>query len=556
MASHRPTLDRRNLGGKLLNAIHRTTVFVSLLALACGGCPDESQRGGGGGGSVVGGRGGGSSVVGGRGGSVDYAGGGDGQTTDLVSVTLKAATDGQTSSSSAAFGMRQQALTASDGPCRLGELAGYCLAPANLGGQVGAIWLTEDRGGPPHRILGHSVNLGLDRDGRFEIDPFDFAHPTPIPGDPALTDLAPGARLVSIGMNLAELDLQANVVPGETWNFKLAFVTQPLSDEPAVAACLASNAPYAARIASNTVLTPGLAPHRGDILLCKKPSPSDVCAPADYQFIDAASGALSAKRPAAPLSFADALKPPRCGVSDGRPDIDAYGHTLSAALRTPLTLWGRYESCYQRFYTAADRSGTKMNVELSFDSRGFLFFRGLESIQGKSEAELLKALVPQSIVWDQRHPMGHGDTSLEVVANVSLSEAKMDCRAGGGGSGGSGPGSAGRGATVDPNTVDRDIDDDGMYTCLDFCHESSACEQQPAEGCNMLCGFVAEVNTAGACTSAFSALLACKSAQAACRADCATEDEAWSGCMKTHCASHMSSAGCQAIAQVMAGGKQ
>jgi hypothetical protein len=72
----------------------------------------------------------------------------------------------------------------------------------------------------------------------------------------------------------------------------------------------------------------------------------------------------------------------------------------------------------------------------------------------------------------------------------------------------------------------------------------------------MLCGFVAEVNTAGACTNGFSALLACKSAQAACRQDCASEDEAWSGCMMTYCASHMDSAGCQAIAQVMAGGQK
>ena len=222
--------------------------------------------------------------------------------------------------------------------CTIDGVAGWCVTPTSMSGHVAAVTLNQNArmtgGRPSTRLLGGSVGVGVDRDGRPEVQAFDFRNPHPIDGESQLESTLENSSWTGIDFRMASLEVQFQVGP-QFWNVRFPYVTQPFTDEPVIAACGDFSEHRAGP--QNDVIS-GARFRRGDLLVCVRDSADTACATADYQWVDAEGGARTSMRPTTPLAFSRVTSDPLCTVEGERSNVSLGGLTLLANLNEELSL--------------------------------------------------------------------------------------------------------------------------------------------------------------------------------------------------------------------------
>jgi hypothetical protein len=237
-------------------------------------------------------------LVGGCGGN-DRRNGGDGEGVDRVTVVLREHDSGAA---------RLAGVVPADsaaGVCavRDGAVTGVCITPDSARGWAEKINLappgnqnTNNCG--PGRLL--AVNSTTDVGGPFRGGgAFDLEETRPIGGQSNLE--CQDYRAVTwaaLAVTMPHLDVDF-VAGGRRFTVRFVFESNPITLEPPVAACGLDET-----YVREYEYKPGVELRRGDVLACVADPSAAPCEDADFRFVDLDAQALTATRPAQPLTMA------------------------------------------------------------------------------------------------------------------------------------------------------------------------------------------------------------------------------------------------------------
>lgn len=306
---------------------------------------------------------------------------------------------------------------------------GQCVTPLNISGLAASINLGSSLGGGdgPARLFGGTFGASLDRNGEFEVYPFDFANPIPMQGESNLEDQSDkDFEWNMIAVYVATMDIKMQL-KGEYWTLRYAFTTQSASNEPLIESCVDEH--YFESIEQNSRIS-DIDFYEGDVMLCRKSSETDECADTDFLWLDLDTETFTATRPNNPFQhdWAD-NEEVQCEQEGEGYSISLGGYDIVGTIATPFKLSAELDACERIFtytdpVTGAVSSGNTLNATFDYDAEDFIFIDTLENDFTTFTDAGLMQLINISQIWrreQQEDPAGNGgETNLNVTASISI----------------------------------------------------------------------------------------------------------------------------------------
>ncbi len=309
------------------------------------------------------------------------------------------------------------------GPCRVSidgphSVEGFCTTPLRVRGTANEISVS----GPSHaptRLLGGGDH-GIE--GIFGYRKFDLAAGSKLGGEDNVADVETEFNELKVHWNHIETTFEA---AGRVFTVRHVVFSEPIFDEAAFEGCIGDPGERA-RFEKAGRLFPSIAAKRGDVLVCVKDTAADVCADADFAWIDRTTSAFVKARPSNPARLEGAFftsKPScRAGKEPREADFTMPVFQLRAKITTPFWLSSKFVDGGKRLYRYRDASGSKsgstLTLTFDFDMGRSLFW---ESDPTKVDEKALAEHIGRAMLVPLRAANGRAqETDGDIGQGVSV----------------------------------------------------------------------------------------------------------------------------------------